>query len=102
MGQPQGVRPWLCEALVLARDAGEKMVLAQTLLVFGMYCLTEGSAAQGMRLIGGAAVLTEAGGFTMPKPVRDMTEHFMSAARQALGPEAADAAWMQGRTMPPG
>ncbi len=53
-----------------------------------------------LRLGGASAALTEAGGFGWPKHAELLVDPTISAAKRALGPEAAQAAWIEGRTMP--
>jgi tetratricopeptide (TPR) repeat protein len=99
-GDAPDAGPWLREALLNARDVGEKMTFAQALMAYGMLCLAQARPAMTLRLGGASVALTEAGGFGWPKYARLLLDQTMSAARQALAPEAAEAAWLQGQTMP--
>ena len=60
---------------------------------------TEGRGAEGVRLFGAAAALREAIGAVFSRDERDECERTIAAAREALGEEAFEAAWAEGRAM---
>ncbi|MGE5603925.1 MAG: hypothetical protein ACM30E_12815, partial [Nitrososphaerales archaeon] len=99
-GNPQGARPWLDEALAAARDLGDKKMASVALTVRVLLCAAQGEPVQTLRIGAALAALLHGGGLIFPKGHMAQVEQAISAAREALGPAAAAAAWTQGRTMP--
>ncbi len=71
------------------------------LVGFAEIAIKQGQLARGLQLAAAAAVLREMLGIALPVGRRTRLEHQLEAARQALGPDAAGAAWHEGRALTP-
>jgi tetratricopeptide (TPR) repeat protein len=87
----------LGEALTLDRELGDKGGVAYALEGFACTAAARGDAAQAMRLAGAAAVLREEIKMILSPAEEAALEAYLSRAREALGPEAAERARAEGR-----
>ena len=90
-------RTLLAEALGLNRDLGNWKFVAMTLEYLGAVDASQGHFAQAMSLWGAAETQREA--LNVPLKLAERLEHEerVAGARAALGEDAADTAWAEGR-----
>jgi predicted ATPase/DNA-binding CsgD family transcriptional regulator len=66
---------------------------------FACLAAAEGRPAAALRLAGATAALTQQTGIIVQPTERGRYEHWLAQARQALGEDAAEAAWAEGQRM---
>jgi tetratricopeptide (TPR) repeat protein len=88
------------ETLRLFRELGDPMGLSFCLYLAAVANAGKAEFARALCLGGAAQALDEASGLIWPASLGGMIGQALGAAREQLGPAAAEAAWMEGRTMP--
>ncbi len=91
----------LQEGLEIVRTLGDKRQIAYSLEGFACLAAARGQAPHAVRLFGAAEALREAISVPLPAADRPDYEHWMRVARTALGDEAFETAWAQGRKISP-
>ena len=94
-------RTCLLEALEILRKVGDKRQMGDSLEAFSCLAAAEGKAMQAARLFGAAEALRGAINVPLPPADRPIFHHWMDVARTALGDEAFDTAFAQGRMLSP-
>jgi DNA-binding CsgD family transcriptional regulator len=89
------------ESLDLAREVGDKVLIASGLEGLAGVVATQGEPVWATRLWGAAAALRDTIGAPMPPIERAGYEQATAAVRMHLGEKAFAAAWAKGRTMTP-
>jgi tetratricopeptide (TPR) repeat protein len=88
------------EGLQLSRSAGARRIMAACLESIAGIAVRERPHLSA-RLLGAAAALRDADGTPATGRERATADRTLAAAREALGDDAFDAAWREGRAMPP-
>jgi predicted ATPase/DNA-binding SARP family transcriptional activator len=91
----------LHESLTLAREVGYRDVSAYCLLAIAELMLRSGDANLAGRLGGAADAILESIGITRQSDDEAARHGLLTGVEQALGADAARAAWEDGRTAPP-
>jgi predicted ATPase/DNA-binding SARP family transcriptional activator len=91
----------LHESLTLAREVGYRDVRAYCLLAIAELMLRRGDANLAGRLGGAADAILESIGITRQSDDEAARDGLLTGVEQALGADAARAAWEDGRTAPP-
>jgi predicted ATPase/DNA-binding SARP family transcriptional activator len=89
----------LTQALELSDRLGQAFAVAQCIRVAGCLAAAQGQADASVRLFAAAQALSEAAGGTDEPPEQDLAAA-LQEARAALGPQAAQRAWLLGQAMP--
>jgi len=97
-GDYPAARAWLAESLKL-RDEHDRVGWVHMLAEFAALAAAEGLSASALRVAGATARVTQKTGIPVQHSERGRYERWLAAARQALGEEAAAAAWTQGYQM---
>jgi predicted ATPase/DNA-binding XRE family transcriptional regulator len=90
------------ESLAVRRAAGDTLGVARCLNGLAAVAAAEGDHARAARLCGAAATLRESLAVAPLPSIQAEAERILAAARARLGEEAAAAAWVAGRALPPG
>jgi non-specific serine/threonine protein kinase len=98
-GDHSGARAHYQQALDRFGQREEKEGIALSLEGFGMLAAAEGRAVRAGRLFGAAEAIREAIRVQKAPPDLPPYEHAIAAARAALGEEAFETAWAEGRAM---
>jgi predicted ATPase/DNA-binding SARP family transcriptional activator len=96
-GDLAAARSFLAESLPLLHESGHRMGIAQTLEAAAAVAQTSGQANQAARLSGAAAALREEIAAPLPANERGRHEETLAAARTALGEQAFQQAFGEGR-----
>jgi non-specific serine/threonine protein kinase len=97
-GEYRTARAWLAQSLAL-RDEHDYQGLVHMLAEFSALAAAEGLSTSAVLLAAATASLTQKTGLLVQHSERGRFERWLAAARQALGEEAAAAAWTQGYAM---
>jgi predicted ATPase/DNA-binding NarL/FixJ family response regulator len=97
-GEYRTARAWLAQSLEL-RDEHDYQGLVHMLAEFSALAAAEGLSTSALRLAAATASLTQKTGILVQHSERGRFERWLAAARQAVGEEAAAAAWTQGYQM---
>jgi len=97
-GDYPAARAWLAESLKL-RDEHDRVGCVHMLAEFAALAAAEGLSASALRVAGATARVTQKTGIPVQHSERGRYERWLAAAGQALGEEAAVAAWTQGYQM---
>jgi predicted ATPase/DNA-binding SARP family transcriptional activator/class 3 adenylate cyclase len=89
------------ESIGLFRDLGYRSDIAFSLEGFSGLASAQGQFERSVRLRGAAETLREAAGIPLPEIDREQYDHYLDAARAALGEERFERAWAAGRAMTP-
>ena len=101
--RPADARPRLLEAIGIFEDLGDRKMLASCLVFLGRVAVEGGRADAAARLLGAAEGTRQAAGGSVWRPlVGTEYERVTGVVREALGPDAAEAAWSIGRGQPHG
>ncbi len=98
-GDHSRARALLEESLAMQRKVQEKRMIALCLERLAGVSATEGRPTEGAQLFGAAEALREAMGAPLAPVEQDEYDRSVAAAREALGEEAFEAAWAEGRAM---
>jgi hypothetical protein len=93
-------RAFYQESLLLRRDIGHQIALAQSLEDFAVLAGRERQAQRAIRLLGAAGAFCETLGARPPVSVAEDYERTVAEGRAALGEAAFAAAWAEGRALP--
>jgi predicted ATPase/class 3 adenylate cyclase len=88
-----------CESLAIRRELGDKGNVAVSLDHLAALCAAEAKALMAARLFGAAAAFLEALGVPRFAPTEEWLRQKEDAVRQALGTEAFERAYAEGRAM---
>jgi hypothetical protein len=99
-GQFREANARFLRALNVALDYGEQTLLAHLLEGFSGLSSALGQHQRAVRLGGAVEALREADGAPIHPTFRRIAERRLAISREALGAEAASAAWAAGRSMP--
>jgi tetratricopeptide (TPR) repeat protein len=99
-GDAEKARSCYVESLLLFRELGDPMGIACALACSAISCAGGSQPERALRLGGAAQALDAASGLVWPLQFAAMIQEALEAAHHSLDPEAAEAAWMEGRTMP--
>jgi non-specific serine/threonine protein kinase len=91
-------RAWLTQGLT-ARSAYDNLGIVHALAEFAAVAAAESLSEAALRLAGAAAALSQKTGIVVQHSERWRYERWLATARQALGKEAAAAAWAEGQQM---
>jgi len=97
-GEYRTARACLGQSLEL-RDEHDNQGLVHMLAEFSALAAAEGLSSSALRLAAATASLTQKTGILVQHSERGRLERWLAAARQAVGEEAAAAAWTQGYQM---
>ncbi len=98
-GDLQEARRHFSECLRIRREIGENLDIKMPLECLGGLAALEGQPVRALRLLAAGQRLREATGNVAPPAWRRRCAPWIEKARQALGPERADAAWAEGQAM---
>jgi hypothetical protein len=98
-GQYQEANARFIHALEVARDYGNRTLIAHLLEGFSGLAAAVGQHERAVRLGGAADALREADGASH-KAWLPIVERWLAVSREALGADAASAAWAAGRSLP--
>jgi DNA-binding CsgD family transcriptional regulator/tetratricopeptide (TPR) repeat protein len=87
------------QAIELAWEHHDRLCIRMALPGLAGLATLEGDPVRGLRLAGAADALEENAGIWAFPPIRDRHERWLAAAREALDPQAAEAAWAAGRAL---
>jgi predicted ATPase len=99
-GRYDAARAQLSQGLEIAREFGDRTLLAHYLEGFSGLASARGQHERAVRLGGAAAALREATGAPLSPAWQRIVERWLAISRQTLGEEAAAAAWRAGQTLP--
>lgn len=97
-GEYVEARDWLTQG-VAARSEYDSLGFVHILAEFATLAAAEGLPTAALRLAGASSALTQRTGIVVQPHERHRYERWLATARQALGDEAAEAAWEEGRQM---
>jgi non-specific serine/threonine protein kinase len=100
-GDPATARELNCESLDLFHALGDRSGIAASLEGLATIAAASGSPGRAARLHGAAACLRETIASPIDASERSAYERDLAGARAALGDDAFDRAWQEGRTMGP-
>jgi DNA-binding CsgD family transcriptional regulator len=98
-GQLEQARTWLVASIKLQNQGGERWQMTQTLDRRVALAAAGGHAERAFRLAGTSDALYERLSAQRPAGEHEKLEHWLQPLRDALGSEAADTAWAQGRAL---
>ena len=87
------------ESLTIRRDLGQTEGIAESLERLGEVCAVQDRPAEAARLWGAGETLRGAIGAPLLPVLQDDHRRSVAAVREALGEEAFEAAWQEGRVM---
>ena len=87
------------EAIELAWAHHDRLCIRMALPGLAGLATLEGDPLRGLRLAGAASALEEDAGIWAFPPIRDRHDRWLAAARDAVDPQAGEAAWEAGRTL---
>jgi non-specific serine/threonine protein kinase len=88
------------EAIELAWGHHDRLCIRMALPGLAGLATLEGDPVRALRLAGAANALEENAGIWAFPPIRDRHERWLAAAREAVDPQAGEAAWAAGRALP--
>jgi DNA-binding CsgD family transcriptional regulator len=96
--RPSDARPLLLEAIGVFEELGDRKILSSCLVFLARVAAEEGRSEAAARLLGAAEGTRAAAGGSAWRPLVGVEyERVLGVVREALGPEAAEAAWSIGR-----
>jgi non-specific serine/threonine protein kinase len=98
-GDREQARRLLRESLGILRDLHDRHGMASRLEGLAGLAALEGAAAGALRLAGAVAALRDDLRFPAPRLWAEKVEGWLARARAALGHDAAEAAWTEGRAL---
>ena len=87
------------EAIELAWEHHDRLCIRMALPGLAGLATLEGDPVRALRLAGAANALEENAGIWAFPPIRDRHERWLEAAREAVDPQAREAAWAAGRAL---
>lgn len=99
-GEYEEAKRLIRESLALFRELGDKRGIAYSLEEFGYLAASEAKAGRAAKLYGATAALREAIHAPLPPSERARHEKAVEAAKAALGQDAFNRAYAEGRAMP--
>src|SRR5688572_3582798 len=88
------------EAIDLAWKHHDRLCVRMALPGLAGLATLEGDPVRALRLAGAASALEENAGIWAFPPIRDRHQRWLAAARDAVDPQAREAAWAAGRALP--
>ena len=87
------------QALIPARDLKAPYIVSENLMALADVAIQAGDAKRAARLLGASAGLSETTGYVLNPFDRKVFDHYVAAARDALGEKEFSSAWAEGHDM---
>ena len=88
------------EGLKVSEEFGDKIVMGSALGIFAALAVAAGEPEKAVRLWGAAQATFDAADYKLDKTDQDFVDRYVGEARAAVGDEAYEAAYREGRAMP--